>query len=300
LSNPALSREQLVLYFCYYNAKICITRPCLCRLDQRIKGQSEESARFCQKSAEACIGAALDICSLLPDSPHPQWFYEKGPWWFAVHTSKFGVYHLKMLLTMVAHPVMQGLTVLLLELLLDGFHLTVDKSYVSSCAEKLIQWLASMSSVDAVSLRAYEIVSKVLQNQSEAEADSKQLPRPSVDRLSEQMATLESQSYQPPTSQQQTETVWSDFNTFSSGESFSQAQMGNFYPNDISGGEYLNDPSAGLFDFGQPMLQMYYGNPYQTFDHWEWNPYNFEDQDQGQYPEQGQGSGQGQGQGLGW
>lgn len=87
-SEHNLSREQLLLHLNYQNAKICITRPCLCRLDLRIKGQSEESARFNQKMAEGCIGAALAITSMLPDPPNPTWFFENGPWWSAVHISK--------------------------------------------------------------------------------------------------------------------------------------------------------------------------------------------------------------------
>jgi hypothetical protein len=86
-SEHNLSREQLLLYLYYYNAKICITRPCLCRLDLRIKGQSEESIRFNQKAAETCIGAALEISSLLPDAPDAAWYYRNGPWWCAVHIS---------------------------------------------------------------------------------------------------------------------------------------------------------------------------------------------------------------------
>jgi hypothetical protein len=86
-SKPDMNREQLLLHFNYQNAKICITRPCLCRLDQRIKGQSEQSARFNQKMAETCINAALNTASLLPDDPDPHWFYEQGPWWFATHSS---------------------------------------------------------------------------------------------------------------------------------------------------------------------------------------------------------------------
>ena len=88
-SESNLSREQVLLYIYYHNAKICITRPCLCRLDLRIKGQSEQSTRFNQKSAEACIGAALDLTSMLPDPPDPVWFYGHGPWWCAVHISKY-------------------------------------------------------------------------------------------------------------------------------------------------------------------------------------------------------------------
>jgi hypothetical protein len=84
-----LERETTLLYIYYQSAKICITRPCLCRLDRRIKGQSQSSARFNQVTAEACVKAALNIASLLPDPPSPTFFYAKGPWWCAVHISEF-------------------------------------------------------------------------------------------------------------------------------------------------------------------------------------------------------------------
>lgn len=83
-----IDREQFLLHLYYYNAKICVTRPCLCRLDVRIKGQSEESARFNQETAKACLGAAMDMAAILPDVPNPAWYYRNGPWWLAVHMSK--------------------------------------------------------------------------------------------------------------------------------------------------------------------------------------------------------------------
>jgi hypothetical protein len=86
---PSIGREQSLLYFCYLSAKICITRPCLCRLDRRLKGQSEESAEFNWRTAEACVQAALDLALLLPEPLNPRWIYEKGPWWSIVHISKF-------------------------------------------------------------------------------------------------------------------------------------------------------------------------------------------------------------------
>jgi hypothetical protein len=73
---------------------------------------------------------------------------------------------------------MQALTVLLLELSLDGIHLTVEKSYVTSCVDKLIRWLSSMKSVDAISESAYNVVARVLNKQSKKEAAHRQLPQP--------------------------------------------------------------------------------------------------------------------------
>lgn len=86
--DQSLDRESLLLYLYYYNAKICITRPCLCKMDERIQGQSEEFSLFIQKAADACIGAALSITALLPDPPNLAWYYGNGPWWCATHLSK--------------------------------------------------------------------------------------------------------------------------------------------------------------------------------------------------------------------
>ena len=93
----SLDRESLLLYLYYYNAKICITRPCLCKTDERMQGQSEESSRFMQKTADACIGAALNITALLPDPPNSAWYYENGPWWCATHMSKRFQQHREMM-----------------------------------------------------------------------------------------------------------------------------------------------------------------------------------------------------------
>ncbi|CAN9346145.1 unnamed protein product [Alternaria alternata] len=283
-----LSREQLLLYLYYHSAKICITRPCLCRLDLRIKGQSEESIRFNQKTAEACIGAALDITSTLPDPPNPVWYYENGPWWCAVHM------------------IMQALTVLLLELSLDGIHLTVEKSHVTSCVDKLIRWLSAMKSVDAISESAYNVVARVLNKQSKQEAAHRQLPQPQpTDQHQQQRqaqdTTLELQqqyqSYSQPLALQQSGVVWPTTDAFNSNDFYSQSNTGNFYSNNVSGSEYLNDPNAELMDFDQP-LNMFYGNPYEaTFDQWEWDPAAFENPDLGQQrgPSGDQGGYQGYG-----
>jgi hypothetical protein len=82
-------REKSLLYFQHQSVKIYMTRPCLCRLDQRIKGQSAESVKFNQDTADACVQAALDLTSWLPDPSNPRWIYENGPWWSSVHISKF-------------------------------------------------------------------------------------------------------------------------------------------------------------------------------------------------------------------
>jgi hypothetical protein len=79
----------MLLVFYYQSVKICITRPCLCRLDRRIRGQSEESTEFNRSTADACVQAALDLTYSLPVPVDPRWIYRKGPWWSTVHISTY-------------------------------------------------------------------------------------------------------------------------------------------------------------------------------------------------------------------
>ncbi|KAF1945717.1 hypothetical protein EJ02DRAFT_509382 [Clathrospora elynae] len=274
---PNLSREQLLLFLCYHNAKISITRPCLCRLDERIKGQSEESANFDQKTAKACINAATSMTSLLPSTPNPQWFYENGPWWSTVHT------------------IMQSLTVLLIELGIGGVHLTADKSHITACVEKLIAWLRSMNSIDAVSERAYNMVASVLNKQDQAQAVEKQMPRPSMEETHHKQyderapeTNAQHPGYNEPPARQ-LENSWPNDRIHDSAL-YSESNAGNLYPNDMSGSEFLNNPGAGLFDFTQMELTSFYGNPYQVnFDQYDWNPAESENQDPNQHQGQGYG-----------
>jgi hypothetical protein len=65
-----------------------VTRPCLCRIERRIRDESNASAEFNKTIAEACVGAALEMTRLFPDEPDLNFIYSKGPWWAVVHLSK--------------------------------------------------------------------------------------------------------------------------------------------------------------------------------------------------------------------
>jgi len=75
----SIQRERLLLSFQYHSAKMLIYHPCLCRLEQRITGQSEASVYFNQKTAEACVQAAQAITTLLPNKPDLAFVYEQCP-----------------------------------------------------------------------------------------------------------------------------------------------------------------------------------------------------------------------------
>ena len=81
-------REQFLLKIEYWSTKILITRPCLCRLERRIRHQSDTSANFDANAAEACVNAASEIVELFPEQPNLDYIYSNGPWWVIIHISK--------------------------------------------------------------------------------------------------------------------------------------------------------------------------------------------------------------------
>jgi len=206
--------------------------------------------------------------------------------------------------------------VLLLELSLGGIHLTINKSHVTLCVDKLIRWLDSMKPVDAVSASAYNVVAKVLSQQTEEEAAAKEMPQPppqpttdGEQQYSPYNAAVASQQphhhhqhhqqYAQPFTSEQMNIAWPSADVFGngtlgSGTFLPQPDTSNFYTDDVLGTNFFNDPDAGIYEFGQPRMNMFYGNPYQsTFDQWEWDTSAFEE-GQGQGQDQGQGQGQNQ------
>jgi hypothetical protein len=90
--SPNGLRELTLLRFSYYSLIILVTRPCLCRTERRMRGQTAGSADFNQKAAEACVTAAQDMVSMLPEQPNTRYLYENGPWWSIVHHRKYSLY----------------------------------------------------------------------------------------------------------------------------------------------------------------------------------------------------------------
>ncbi|KAF2680541.1 hypothetical protein K458DRAFT_373421 [Lentithecium fluviatile CBS 122367] len=142
---PDGSRELTLLRFYYYSVKILITRPCLCRTERRLRGQTKGSAHFNQKTAEACVNAALEMVSMLPVDPDLQDLYENGPWWS------------------VLHHLMQAMAVLLLEIAYQGTHTnTTSESDIAGSIKRLVRWIRAMRITDAVAERAYDVVVRIL------------------------------------------------------------------------------------------------------------------------------------------
>ena len=145
LAQPSSApRERLLLSFQYYSAKLLVCRPCLCRLEQQVQDQSDASADFNQKTAEACIQAAQAITMLFPDEPNLTFIYQQSPWWCIVHN------------------IMQAIAVFLLEMSFGEIHMTHPGDGNLESVKKLVRWLRLMSVSNVVAGRAYEVVADIV------------------------------------------------------------------------------------------------------------------------------------------
>ena len=185
---------------------------------------------------------------------------------------------------------MQSMTVFLLELSLGGVHLTVTKSLITACVDKLMRWLQSMAVNDAVSERAYQILLKVLNkhdhtarvNTSEHVVGKPAQPYPpgpqdvlgaAPQNNTEQAsaftlppATYDSEMDDPSALYEQA--IWPG-NVFN-GDFYSQANNGNFDLNSLS--DFFQEPLEAA------QMPMHYGSLYTAdFDQcMDWDPYSTE------------------------
>jgi hypothetical protein len=146
----------------YWSATILATRPCLCRLERRIRNQSDSSANFDANAAEACLNAALEIAKLFPSQPNIEFIYTNGPWWNIVHISKFCPEGINSHTLIMAILVMQSAAVLLLKMAYRAEGARTGAPPVAPSIKKLIRWLRAMQKNDLVAARAYEVLWRIL------------------------------------------------------------------------------------------------------------------------------------------
>jgi hypothetical protein len=138
-------RESFILQMSYIRVKILITRPCLCRLDDRIPEQSKDSSNFNNKMARNCVSAAKTLTDILPVHASAAYLYQIGPWWS------------------MTHHLMQALAVLLLELSYDAVHDPPGEEILPK-VKKLIRWLRVLKRNNRVARRAHDLGFGVLQD----------------------------------------------------------------------------------------------------------------------------------------
>ncbi|CAG5179628.1 uncharacterized protein ALTATR162_LOCUS9381 [Alternaria atra] len=145
-----LEREQFLLKADYWSTKMLVTRPCLCKIERRIRNESKASVEFNKTSAEACVGAALEITKLFPDDPDLDFIYSKGPWWAIVHF------------------IMQSIAVLILDMTYRNREIKSSEPSMVVSIRKLIRWLRAMRHNDPVAARAHHVIKGVLKRFSPA------------------------------------------------------------------------------------------------------------------------------------
>ncbi|PSN62764.1 hypothetical protein BS50DRAFT_128596 [Corynespora cassiicola Philippines] len=145
-NDPAFERKRLLLEMHYIRTKILVTRPCLCRLDSRIRTQSHDSDRFNKDMARACVETAKSMADILPEAVDATYLYRTGPWWSAVHN------------------IMQALAVLLLEMSYGTVNFAEnDDEAILQPVKKLVRWLRGLMANNQIAERAYAIGFGVLQ-----------------------------------------------------------------------------------------------------------------------------------------
>ncbi|CAN9173970.1 unnamed protein product [Alternaria alternata] len=243
-----LEREQFLIKADYWSTKMLVTRPCLCKIERRIRNESKASVEFNKTSAEACVGAALEMTKLFPDEPDLDFIYSKGPWWAIVHF------------------IMQSIAVLILEMAYRNREMESSEPSMVVSIRKLIRWLSAMRHNDPVAARAHHVIKRVLKRFSPAlqfQADElldlyeEETPRPDAYQ----------HHYIPYNAQQTAEVPQENFrlNSMDTSSTF-DPRPSQYYPLDnLPGHQDSFDP---FYLPDEPIVPMPFGNPFFTiFNH---------------------------------
>lgn len=137
---------RLSLGFFYYSAKMTVHRPCLCRLDRKIPGQSSKSLEFNRTAASKCVEAAMETLGLIPDEPNAVGLIRVGPWWT------------------ILHMLVQASTVLSLEISFRAYHMPEEADNILEASKKGVRWLHALAEDNLSAKRAWAICFALLRD----------------------------------------------------------------------------------------------------------------------------------------
>ncbi|KAJ4507579.1 hypothetical protein HRR83_004159 [Exophiala dermatitidis] len=137
---------RLCLGFFYYSAKMTTHRPCLCRLDRKIPGQSGKSLEFNRHSASKCVEAAMGTLGLIPDEPNAVGLLRVGPWWI------------------ILHLLVQACTVLMLEISFRANHMPEEADNILEASKKGVRWLHALAEDNLSAKRAWAMCFAMLRD----------------------------------------------------------------------------------------------------------------------------------------
>ena len=141
---PQFTRHRICLGLFYYSTRIIVNRPCLCRVDRRISNESGKAKEFNRAAAARCVHAARELMDMLPDEPNVRGLYRVSPWWCLVHY------------------LVQGATVLMLELSFRADHMPNEAEEIFEAAKKALYWLRRMSEDNLAAQRAWKMCHHLL------------------------------------------------------------------------------------------------------------------------------------------
>ncbi|KAL8732878.1 MAG: hypothetical protein Q9166_002479 [cf. Caloplaca sp. 2 TL-2023] len=138
--NPA----RIAIGMLFHSTRILINRPCLCRLDYRIRHQSDTSDSINVSSADRCIASAQATLALIPDEPDLALIHQGPLWWMGFH-------HLK-----------RAAVVLILGIRFLHQHPSAVRADVLTDSKKAVNWLHVLGLSSSPAYSAWVTLSRLL------------------------------------------------------------------------------------------------------------------------------------------
>ena len=140
-----LDRLALALHF--NSSRMILFRPCLCRFEGRLNGQSEESRIFNRNTVESCIRSARNTIAVMESVPQfSGLLFSVSPWWH------------------ILHYLCEALSILVLEIAYRSEHLPNEAAKILEDAKKAVNWLRMMSDRSISARKAWEIYDILVKN----------------------------------------------------------------------------------------------------------------------------------------
>ena len=143
-SDSEVESCRVALRILFHITRTIINRPCLCRLDERIVGQSRSSKRRNRDFANNCVESARSILNLITNKPENIVLRRGATWWMILH-------HLK-----------RATTVLLLEISFNAEHTSADVEELLTEAKAALNWLRHVASSSSIAKQAWVALGRLL------------------------------------------------------------------------------------------------------------------------------------------
>lgn len=141
---PEHDSARIAIGMFFHSTRVLINRPCLCRLDRRIDGQSDLSGSINAAAAHRCVTSARAILALIPNQPEPGIIYRGPLWWMGFH-------HLK-----------RATTVLIQEITFQSESTSAAGADIVTDAIKAINWLHALGLSSSPAYSAWVTLSRLL------------------------------------------------------------------------------------------------------------------------------------------